>query len=52
MTANNSVIIHGPAQNGGRGRCSGIRLAAIAVPSGSAMPIRLVLTSGASVKMR
>ena len=52
MTANSSVIIQGPAQNGGRGRCSGIRFAAIAAPSGSAMPILEVLTSGASVKMR
>ena len=40
MTANITVIIHGPAQNDECDRWSGKILAEIIVPSGSARPIR------------
>ena len=44
MTANSSVIIHGPPQNGGC-RWSGRIFAEIIAPSGSAMPILLATGS-------
>ena len=51
MTANDSVIIHGPPQNGGEWR-SGATSADTAVPSGSAMPILRATPFGVSTNIR
>ena len=52
MTANSSVIIHGPPMKGGRGRWSGSRLADIIAPSGSTMPSFRVSPSDGAAKIR
>ena len=51
MTANSSVIIHGPPQNG-RCRWSGSIFAEIMAPSGNAMPILRLSSSCSSEKIR